>query len=224
MSKFWSLVQWTAGGLAPLLLIGSASAAIIGGTITTTTANSAGAVFAQLGPQAMVGGVGIPVAGKNVMGMNERTGVTLGGPLAVDGGMLATGTKVDSHIVWSNFTATSGIVAKVQFAHKILGIITTSQGALNYLGASNPVVGLLTTTYLNANNWGMENGAVFAGLREGVVISGTNEITFTSTGMGPDYVRVLTAVPEPGSVAILSLGAVGLIAAGYRRRRNRTTV
>ncbi len=212
MSKFWSLVQWTAGGLAPLLLIGSASAAIIGATVTTTTANSAGGVFSMLGPQAAVGGVGIPVAGKNVMGMNERTGVTL------------DGTKVDSHIVWTNFTATSGIVAKVQFANKILGIITTSQGALNYLGASNTVVGLLTTTYLNANNWGMENGSVFAGLTEGVVISGTNEITFTSTGIGPDYVRVLTAVPEPGSVAILSLGAVGLIAAGYRRRRNRTTV
>ena len=224
MRKFWGLVQWTVGGLAPLLLIGSASAAIIGGTITTTTANSAGAVFSLLGPQAAVGGVGIPVAGKNVMGMNERTGVTLAAPVTIDGGTLAAGTKVDSHIVFSDFVATSGIVAKVKFAGTIVGIITRSNPT-NFLTPTNPIFGLLGTTYLNANNWGMENGALFAGLTEGVVISGSNEITFTSTGIGPDYVRVLTVpVPEPGSVAVLSLGAVGLVFAGYRRRRNRASV
>lgn len=224
MRKFWGLVQWTVGGLAPLLLIGSASAAIIGGTINTTTPNSVGAVFSLLGPQASVGGVGIPVAGKDVNGMNELTGVTLAAPVAIDGGSLPLGMKVDSHIVWTNFTATSGIVAKVNFAGTIVGIITRSN-TVNFLTPTNPIFGLLGTTYLNANNWGMENGASFAGLSEGVVISGSNEITFTSTGTGPDYVRVLTVpVPEPGSIAVLGLGAVGLVFAGYRRRRNQTTV
>ena len=212
------VIQWTVGGLLPLLMISQAPAAIVSGSVDAGMSKTSGGVFELLGPQATVGGDDIPSASYNLRGMNELSGVTLGSALAVNGGTIAAGTKVASHLVWSDSLTTSNIEGKVLFDRKILGVIlkTSRMTSSNFLG-------LVATTYLNAVEWGMEPGNTYAGLTEGVVISGTNEITFTGTGIRPDYVRVITAVPEPGSLALLCMASVAMVGV-VRRRRNKAKV
>ena len=225
---FKRFVQFAAVGLLPLLLVGQASASIVSGSVTGTTANTAGSTFVVLGSGATTVGGNADFLGKNVYGLNEKQGVTVGaGGQAVQGGTIAAGTRVDSQLIFANLQNTGAVSAVIKFASKVLGVIVQSNPNPDTLTPSNAVYGRGNVTYNGsaANNWGMETGYVFAPFTEGVSISGANEITFTAAGVNVDSVRVLTAenVPEPGSMAILGFATVAFVgAARFRRRKGAT--
>lgn len=213
-------VRMAAGGLLPLLLVGQASAAIVSGSVPGTTTHAAGSTFSVLGAGATAVGGNADFLSRNVYGLNEKQSVTVGaGGQAVQGGTIAAGTKVDSHLIFANLQNTGAVRAVIQFASKVLGVIVKKSPLIT----SNAVYGRGNVTYNGSalNNWGMESGYVYAGFTEGVSISRTNEITFTAAGINVDSVRVLTAelVPEPGSIAILGVATVAFVGAARRRRR-----
>ncbi len=223
MKMVTCFVQIAAGGLLPLLLVSQVSGSIISGTVTGTTANTAGSVFQLLVPPVAVGG-NADFLGKNVYGLNEKAGVTLGSSLAVEGGTLAAGTVVDSHLVFANLSGTGAVSATIKFTQQVLGVIFRSNPNPDLLTPSNALFGLAGVTYNGsaANAWGIEQGYMFAGFTEGVSIN-FDEITFTAAGLNVDSVRVLTSAPEPGAMAALGLASVAFVA-GVRRRRNSAAV
>lgn len=217
-------VRMLAGGLLPLLLVGQASAVIVSGSVTGTTVNTAGSTFVVLGAGPTAVGGNADFLSKDVYGLNEKQGVTVGaGGQAVQGGTIAAGTEVDSQLIFANLNNTGAVSAVIKFASKVLGVIVQSNPNPDTLTPSSAVYGRGNVTYNGsaANGWGMESGYVFAGFTEGVSISGDNEITFTAAGINVDSVRVLTArlVPEPGSIAILGFAAVAFVGVARRRRR-----
>ena len=127
-------------------------------------------------------------------GFNERQGVVLTAPLAVDGGTIPAGTVVDSHMIFLNIpdgapeTADFGQVWT--FASRILGVISGTNGA--NLAASD-FLGAPGTFYPGAfANRGLEtnNGTGIAG--EGYAVSG-NGITVGMRVTQPgDWIRVIT--------------------------------
>lgn len=145
-------------------------------------------------------------------GFNERQGVTLGAALGVDGGTLAAGLVVDSHMIFLNKqNGVSGTLSHTSvawtFSGTILGIMTDVNGALE--SASTSILGAVGTTYSTFSNRGFEGAdtASFAG----------NTLTVSMIVTQPgDWIRVVTAhVPEPFSFALMSLGLLGL---GFVRR------
>ena len=126
---------------------------------------------------------------------------------------LAADTVVNSYYL-SFDTADNGGTAyaptvTVEFDNPILGIVTSNP----HLIASEGQLGAAGTTY-NASNLGMENNAT-----DTIVIAPDGR-TLTATlrvaGSNLDQFRVLTAVPEPASMAMLAAG--GLLLARRRRR------
>jgi hypothetical protein len=83
------------------------------------------------------------------------------------------------------------------------------------LSASDSIVGLPGTTYPTGD------GSRGLGLLPQDIINITaDQLSVTlavAAGAGIDQVRVIVAVPEPNSVALLALTVIGLV--GWRRRR-----
>ncbi|MEL6328281.1 MAG: hypothetical protein AAFR38_01355 [Planctomycetota bacterium] len=135
---------------------------------------------------------------------NEQRGVTLTMDLAVDGGVIAAGTVVDSHYIVYD-PVNNSVVGDVIFDDDILGVIseTSILAASDFLGAPS-------TNYLNPGLRGLESGDSY------MVNGDTITVRFSASTPG-DYVRVITLskIPTPGAAATLALG--GLVAA--RRRR-----
>jgi PEP-CTERM motif len=208
--------------LAVALIAPSASATIIGGTVTGGTASTAGGVFVKLtvplsnlfGPPNSVGNDSFQ--SPNLYGFDEDQNILLAAPLAVDVGSspIPAGTYVASHYIFFDPGPSQSIVGTVDFDSDVLAIIT-STGLL----AASDFLANTGVNYLNPGLRGLEAG-------DSVTISGTRQILFDTVASTPgDYVRVLTAfspgaVPEPGTLALLGIAMAGL-AAG-RRRKSRT--
>jgi hypothetical protein len=143
----------------------------------------------------------------NVRAFDEKQNVVLLSNLAVDGGTIVAGTRVDSHFVTFDPATNRQVIGSVTFSRPILGVMTTTarMNASNFLGNS-------AVTYSLVSASGFEAG-------DSVTVAG-NTLTYRMTASNPsDSFRVLTAVPEPTTWAMLIAG-FGLVGAAARRRRS----
>jgi hypothetical protein len=201
------LVLLVAGSLVAQL----AQAALIG---VSGPLSSAGAAPEILGtaPSRLLNSV---VFNDHQQGFNERQGVVLATAVTTDQGSIAAGTRVDSHMIFLNKqTGIAGVLSHAgvtwTFDGIILGTMSDVDGILE--DASTPQLGAIGSVY----------GAPFAnrGLEgpDGLTISGTSlmvDVSMFVTQPG-DWIRVVTAVDEPGTFSLV--GAV-LMGVGFLRRR-----
>ena len=200
-----------------------AGATIIGGAVTGGTALSAGGTFVKLtvplanpfGPPNSVGNDNFQ--SPDLYGFDEDQNILLTAPLIVNVGSspIPAGTTVASHYIFFDPGPTQQVIGTVNFDSDVLGIITTT----NDLAASDFLANT-GVNYLNPGARGLEAG-------DSVAISGAQQIRFDTFASSPgDYVRVLTAfspsaaaVPEPGSMTLLSGGLLTVMYM-FRKRRH----
>ena len=119
---------------------------------------------------------------------NEKQGVRLTAPLAVDGGTIPAGTVVDSHMIFLNnpdwkATATADLGRVWTFESRILGVIS-DMGGVDL--ASSDFLGAPTTFYPGAfANRGLESN-------DGYAVSGTSITVSMSVTQPGDWIRVIT--------------------------------
>lgn len=152
----------------------------------------------------------------NLYAFNEDQNIVLGAPLQTNIGLdpIPAGTEVASHYVFFDPGPTQSIIGTVDFDADILAIIT-ARGTLS----ASDFLANTGVNYLNPGARGLEAGDV-------VTITGPRQITVDFTASTPgDYIRVITefspiaaGVPEPASLAVFGVGAVGL---GLWRRTRR---
>ena len=148
---------------------------------------------------------------------NEAQGVLLTSDLAVDGGTIAKGTVVYSHMIFLNTQGTTQASDQgVQWAldRNIIGVMSDIGGTLE--AASSGFLGAAGTTYPSAfGNRGLETNDGYSYV--GNII--TVDMYVTEPG---DWIRVITAgpvIPEPATLGLLGLGLFGLAARQIRRKQ-----
>lgn len=199
-------------GVIALAFAGTANAGLIGVT-------GDGAIISAPGSVAIGGAKCTDWPGQSceMLGFDEQQGVTLGSALSVDGGTIAAGTTVNSHMIFLNTPGSqrNQSTATWQFDGVILGVMSDNGGLLE--AASNGLLGALATTYPGSfNNRGFEanNPDTYSG-----VGTSSLEVTMLVTQPG-DWIRVVTAtsvsVPEPAALFLLGTGLLGLF--GRRKR------
>ena len=153
------------------------------------------------------------IQSNTLFGFDEAQGVTLTANLNVGNNnpvnRLLAGTKVNSHLIFFDPARNTLIRGALAFNGTVLAVIISDAR----LAATDALFGLRSVRYLTPNNRGLES----------------NDRTFVSqnlfdvrlnAGNPGDFIRVLTAVPEPASWAMM-LAGFGLI--GGTLRRNRRT-
>lgn len=140
-------------------------------------------------------------------GFNERQDVLLTSALLVDGGSIAAGANVDSHMIFLNTAVGDGGAVHLNvdwlFDGIILGVMSNSTGSLEV--ASSGLLGAPGTLYPAAAfaARGLESNDGYSGV-------GTNTLTVNMRVSEPgDWIRVIT-VPEPSALLLMGLGVLGL--------------
>ncbi len=221
---------------AALLASVPANAVIVSGTLSSGSVVVNGGSFQIVAAPATI--ATNQVNSINVLGVNEQQKVTLGAAQRVINANIASGTiiannatavnpvstlisagtVVNSHLVFLDpaGTSTRGATGSVTFNGRILGFILHDTGRLgaNFTD-TNALFGATGTTY----------GAMHSGLDgapDAYTIGGSGNKTLTFTfnagATSADFVRVITAVPEPRSWAMMLTG-FGMVGFGMRRRR-----
>lgn len=158
------------------------------------------------------------------VGFDEKQGVVLPGEVKVDGGViLATGTRVSSHMIYLERLRGPGQPASVwhlgvdwTFDGPILGVMSSINGGRE--AASQSILGLDTTAYAQFSHRGMEANDTYS------VSGSTLTVNMKVTEPG-DWIRVVTLapprsrVPETGGWMAGVIG--GLFIAGLRRLARR---
>ena len=133
---------------------------------------------------------------------NELQNVVANSLPAFDiGGSIANGTRVNSHLLVWNPPGSSRVTGTVSFDGPILGIYTEAAG----LNGSDALFGLQPSYTFTAGQ-GLERGDSIMFIS----MTSTSSFDFTATNPG-DYVRVITAVPEPGVLSLLALGLIPFV-------------
>jgi hypothetical protein len=145
-------------------------------------------------------------------GFNERQGVFLIGPLAVDGGSIGGGVAVDSHMIFFNRSGSGELstTATWTFSGTILGVMSDINGTLE--AASTSFLGSPTTGGYPAPG-GFTSRGMEPSSPDGYSGVGTSSLMVTMTINQPgDWIRVITrATPDGGSTAaLLGLGLLFL--------------
>ena len=153
-------------------------------------------------------------------GFNEVQNILLAADLAVDGGVIAAGTVVSSHMIFLNNEGNDNSLNEHEgvnwtFAGNILGVMSEYSGSLEV--ASSSFLGAPGTLYPLAtfNARGMEVDDSYSIL--------LNVLTVNSRIRQPgDWIRVITVgtdagIPEPTTMLLLGSGMAGLLVA--RRRK-----
>jgi hypothetical protein len=206
------------------------SLAVIAATMLTALPASAGVVFID-GPMHLEDPPpsnlhpGYLVSDHSISLIQEQQGVTLGDNLDVNilesgfydsypsltGGVIESGTEVSSWLVHldrdTNVSGTLKLVASVTFDTEILGLII--MGA--ELAASDDILGLPGTAYGSPYR-----GLEFISQNDWIELSEDRRTVSMKLNVLDwiDEVRIVTAVPAPGALALLGL-------AGIRNRRRR---
>lgn len=219
---------------AALLASVPANAVIVSGTLTGGTIRTLGGTFQIANPTSVATNT---INSTNVLGVNERqrvtlatalrvfnadiaSGTTIGNTLAAVAPLstvLTAGTVVNSHlIIMDPVGGTRTASGSVTFNGRILGIILHESGrqGANFL-ATNTTLGRVGTTYGT-----MHSGLDGAPDAYSIGGSGDKTLTFSfhAAATSADFVRVITAVPEPRSWAMMLTG-FGMVGFGMRRRR-----
>ena len=123
--------------------------------------------------------------------------------------MILSGTTAASHYIYFDPQSAQSIAGSVTFQFPIIGVFFTKAG----LAGSSGLFGLDSVTYHSGGQTGLELAGDTFWITNNVL-----NVSWNSSGPG-DHMRVLTAVPEPGTYAMLlaGLGLLGFIA----RRRMR---
>ncbi|MFZ4574833.1 MAG: hypothetical protein ACOYN0_10580 [Phycisphaerales bacterium] len=128
-------------------------------------------------------------------------------------GAIPAGTAVSSYILHADSVGitTRTYEGSVTFSDDILGIIVGSNRLIN----TDARFGRDGTAYWNGTSRGLDLGAN-PGTETLFLSVNRNTVAFRLTvGEGMDEVRVLTAIPSPGALALAGLAA----STGLRRRR-----
>ncbi len=151
-----------------------------------------------------------------IQGFDEKQNILLDTDLLVDGGTIAAGTEVSSHMLFldpikSNLTKVQN--TKWLFDGVILGVMSDQAGSLEK--ASRELLGAENTAYQQNGSHGFESNDS----NDNYSING-NELTVGMRATYPgDWIRVVTAantqsVPEPASIlgifTVTGLGAASL--------------
>jgi hypothetical protein len=208
--------RWISLGLAATLVATGAQAAITGGATTGHSAFADGALFLCCTAPAQVGLNRQEVL--HVFGWNEKVAV-LANPLAVNWltatgmpGTIAAGRRVASHGLVFDPPGGTGplpeISGFVTFDRPVIAVVTQ-----NLQLVLSDFLGKPATHFDSTPHRGLEESDYFSLSPDGLTLT----YFFRARDPG-DNIRVLTAVPEPGTWAMLIAG-FGLIGLAARRRR-----
>ncbi|WP_432201292.1 PEPxxWA-CTERM sorting domain-containing protein [Erythrobacter sp. W53] len=195
-------------GAAATLGATSANAAIVMGDVT---GGNSGGVFVQETPLPGFTVGNNQQQSPNLFAFDEVQGFQLTADLAG----IAAGTFVNSHYVYFDPQNSTTMEGNVTFDGNVLAILT----ATGQMSATDALLGNSNVTYQNPGLRGLESNdsASFAG----------NQVFVDLRASTPgDYIRVITlsAVPEPGTWAMMLLGFFGLGAAMRRKPATSTRV
>ncbi|MFZ4689996.1 MAG: PEPxxWA-CTERM sorting domain-containing protein [Polymorphobacter sp.] len=150
----------------------------------------------------------------NIYGLNEKQNVVLASDLVVQIGdsPILAGTGVNSHLIFADPAAAGTNIASgsITFRTKIRGVILLRSNLL----ASNATFNNGLTTY-----------GTMQGTEASDILSFNGNVlnySFFNSAATTDMIRVLTAVPEPQTWAMLVAG-FGLIGVAARRRKSAIT-
>lgn len=213
-----------AAALAAIVAGGQASAALVSVAGPTSSLGTPAAIIA-----APASATDTSVTGTGMLGFNERQGVLLSSALAVDGGTIAAGLRVSSHMIFLNgddsLTAalshgTSQNAVQWTFSGTILGVMSDRGARLEL--ASTALLGSPTTLYPTGNRSGSRGFELGTNPLDGYRVNGNVLDVWMSVTQPGDWIRVVTAAPVPVPAAFgflaAGLGLLGLLA----RRRQRS--
>jgi len=164
--------------------------------------------------------IGGGVSNTHQEGFNEKQNVLLTVSLSVDDGTISADTRVDSHMIFFNWIDSTGPVSDGPrdwvFSGVILGVMSDEGGALEV--ASSSLLGASYTIYPSTayQYRGIETGTTG---NDSYSVDGST-LTFSAGGNLPgDWIRVITLVPEPTTLFVMT--AAGLPLLLKRKRKSR---
>jgi MYXO-CTERM domain-containing protein len=198
----------------------ASQAGIISVSGPLSTAGTAAAIIAA--PSDVLDGT---VTNTGQQGFNEAQGVVTSMAYATDSGVIAAGTLVDSQMIFLNQTGTGTLIhtgVTWKFDGLIIGVMSDFNGTLET--ASSFELGAAGTNYTVGAGAapfaarGMEGG-------DGYTVLGSSLLVNMSVVQPGDWIRVVTVrqVSEPGTLAVVASGLLGLALIRRRRTSRRQT-